>query len=320
MLRPAILILSSMLALACAPEPEPMLTQIGYGCEQSSECESGLCQHLVCVDDQDGPYLTVSSPDNFEGFDAGLTGLYMFFSIPWDGPAGDRVMVTIDPGEAGETTVVFDEFHNGFPTGTTEVPVPGGLSEGPHRMLTQIIDASGEPYPNPDATDLRTIFVRNAEVPNTPQVAIHWPPPGHEFIADQPIVIDIGVLPGSFTFSSWGGACRPLADCTPAFAPECEDTCGPVARSGSALLYIEEDFPACLADAPISCELSFAALLTPGSQEVELLDGHLIRGTIEIPLPPGEYTLTAALSYAGACSIYPSRSAAMYDQIPISVR
>lgn len=318
MLRLAILILSSTLALACTPEPEPMLAGIGDACEQSSDCESELCQHLVCVDDPDGPSLWITSPQDLEAFDSGLASVYFYFSIGVDTAAGDRVMVTIDPGRAGETTAVFDELMNGFPTETTEVPIPAGLSDGPHQLLTQIIDASGEPYPNPSATDLRTIFVRDAEITNTPQVAIHWPPPGHEYREGQPIDIEIAVLPGSFAFSSLGDSCRPLDGCTPAFAPECEASCGPVSRSGSALLYVEEDFPACLADEPIGCEFAFIGLLSPGSQDVELLDGHLIRGTI--PLGPGDYTLTAALSYPGECSIYPSKATAMYDQIQISVR
>lgn len=318
MLRPAILILSSTLVLACTPDPEPEpLAVVGDACEQSSDCESGLCQHLVCVEDQDGPYLLVGFPEKLEAFDSGLAGVYFFFSIPPDSTS-DRVKVTIDPGRAGETTAVFDELVNGFPTEATDVPVAGGLSDGPHQVLTQIIDASGEPYPNPDATDLRTIFVRDAEVPSTPQVAIHWPLPGHEYLAGQPIDIEVAVLPGSFAFSSLGESCRPVDNCTPAFAPECEASCGPVSRSGSVAFYIEEDFPACLLDQPIGCELSFVGLLTPGSPDVELLDGYLIRGTL--PLEPGEYTLTAALSYAGQCSIYPNKTAAMYDQIPISVR
>jgi hypothetical protein len=318
MLRIDISILAGTLALACTPEPElEPLVEVGDGCEQSSECESGLCQHLVCVDNPDGPYLVVNSPEDLEAFDSGLASVSFWFSIGPDTPEA-RVMVTIDPGRVGETTAVFDSLVNGFPTETSDVLIPAGLSDGPHQVLTQVIDASGEPYPNPHATDLRTIFVRDAEIPSTPQVAIHWPLPGHEYLAGQPIEIEVAVLPGSFTFSSVGESCRPLDDCTPAFSQACEESCGQVSRSGSAVLYVEEDFPACLADEPIGCELAFRGLLSPGSPEASLLDGYLIRGTI--PLEPGEHTLTAALSYSGECSIYPNKASAMYDQITISVR
>jgi hypothetical protein len=316
--RPTILILSSTLALACTqePEPEPLLA-IGEGCEQSSECESGLCQHLVCMEDPDGPYLILVSPDDFDAFDTGLSSVNFYFSIDTIA-TGDQVMMTIDPGEPDEITAVFGEWPDVMSYGSMDVPIPGGLSDGPHRVLVQVVNASGEPYPNRNASEQLVIFVRDAVVPSTPQVAIHWPPPGHEYRAGEPIDVEVGVLPGSFVFSNLGDLCQPIIGCTPAFAPECEDTCGPVSRAGTVALYVEEDFPMCLADEPIGCEFSFVALLTPGFDDAELLDGYMIHGPIM--LEPGEYTLTAALSYSGACAIYPNKSAAMYDQIPISVR
>jgi hypothetical protein len=310
--------LSSTLVLACVPEAEPMLAAVGEACEQASDCASEICQHLVCEADQDGPTLSMVFPADLWAFDAGLPSVNLFFSIDSDDAAGDRVRVTIDPGTADEASAVFDAFVNGYVAGVTEVVVPGGLSDGPHRVLAQIIDADGEPYPNPSATDQRVIFVRDAVLPDTPQLAVHWPPPGHEYRADQPADLEIAVLPGSFAFSSLAGDCHPLDDCTPAFAPECGASCGSVSRSGSVIVYVEDGFPACLADEPISCEGQFIGLLEPGSDDAELLDGHLIRGPLF--LLPGEYTLTAVLRYSSDYTIYPSEAEVIYDQISISVR
>ncbi|HLT34796.1 MAG TPA: hypothetical protein VK034_00890, partial [Enhygromyxa sp.] len=236
-----------------------------------------------------------------------------------DVAATDQVELIIDPGD--------QEHHELLAiTGdsiATEVTLPAALTAGPHHLRARIVDRDGQPHPNPSASAEVVVFVRDQVIPDTPQIAVVWPPDGYRHRVGNPLEVEVAVLAGSFTFVERSDQeCKPLADCEPAFGLECEDQCGPVSREGHARIYMLPEYPGCLLgwpDLPIGCNGDYASSLRPGSGG-ELLDEHRVRGVIRENLlsKPGMIPLHAGLSYSYHDS-YPSDADVIHESITIEV-
>lgn len=307
-----------LLALGCAsPEEQAQMPAAGEACDVDGRCAEGLsCIRLVCADDR-GPSFSVGYPEHLEAFEGEVTGLDFYFGVPV--VIGDQIELLIDPGtvdEHRELLALEDDDDYQYVYASLSLPAP--LAVGPHRLRMRVIDGDGQPYPNPSATHDVIVFVRDPDIPSTPQVAIVWPPFGHQHRLGNPLEVEVAVLPGSFTFVDDSDNCPPLPDCEPVFAPECENQCGPISRMGHAKLFSRPDYPDCLLDFPVGCNGDYIASMRPGS--VDVIDGHQIR----VVLPPERFTelgtvpLQAALSYSYH-DPYPTADAVVHHSITLTL-
>jgi hypothetical protein len=299
-----------LVLVSCVEEPEaPALPAADEACTSEGACASELsCVRLICRDNS-GPKIDLRSPAPSTAFAGEVDRLWVFVHV--DLAVGDRVELSVDPnGDAPH----FFEFVE-FPVGTinTELVLPGPLAVGPHRARARVLSAQGQPYSNPSASDEIVFFVRDPELPSTPQVAIVWPPHGYEHRRGNPLEVEVAVLPDSFTFVYSGSHCAPLPDCEPAFAAECEGECGAVSRSGHGKFFTEPDWPGCLTDTPISCAVRYITTTS-------VIDGFRARGTITGARfdDLGPFPLQASLNYTNH-SPYPTTTSVIYEAITLQV-
>ncbi|MFO7563989.1 MAG: hypothetical protein R6X02_15190 [Enhygromyxa sp.] len=301
-------------SLACSPAADPGPVA-GEACDDQGRCAEGLdCMRRVCVDDR-GPAVRILLPESLQAFDGELSSILVNVSVV-DLGEGDQVEVIVDPAVANphrELVAIDGE------SASVTLTLPTALAPGSHHLRAQLVDADGQPYPNPSASAEVVLFVRDPEVPDTPRVAVVWPPSGYQHRIGTPLEVEVVVMPGSFGLVGEADSCAPVVDCEPELGPECEDSCGPVSRSGHAKLFTLPDYPACLFDLPISCNGQYIMSLRPGAG-AELLDDHRVRGVLpgEQLTVPGTRPLQAALSFADH-DPYPSRANVIYDQITIEL-
>lgn len=312
-MRRFVLMVALSCSLACGPEPAAELPAAGEPCDEG-QCAAGLdCVRLLCADDT-GPRVDLSLPSHMSVFGYELTVVSVYMTVTSDND-DDQVEIVVDPGGDPQTQLFpIEELYK-----TVDMFLQTPLGPGPHRVRVRVVDAGGQPYTNPSATAEHLLFVRDPDIPNTPQVALVWPPSGYQHRIGNPLEVEVAVLPGSFTFAD-GDTCEPLPDCEPAFAPECEATCGPVTRYGHAKLYSLSDYPGCLLNTPIDCNGEYiGALRAIGSGE--LIDGHQMRGMISAELlgdEPGSIPLTVALSYS-AHDPYPNDANVIHETIELQL-
>jgi hypothetical protein len=312
MRRPVLAVMISC-SFACSPDASPQLPAAGEPCDAEGQCAEGLdCVRLVCADDT-GPGVDVLLPAHMSVFSGELEILGLYLSVDSDN-ADDQVEIVVDLGGSPQVEVfaVADLWM------TVNMFLATPLAPGPHHVRARVLDADGQPYANPSATMEVVLFVRDPDIPNTPQVAVVWPPSGYEHRIGNPLEVEVAVLPGSFTFAD-GESCEPVPDCEPELAPECEDWCGPVTRYGHAKLYIRPDYPGCLLDEPISCFGDYiGSLRAPGAA---LIDGHQARDTIPAELlgdEPGSVPLTVALNFSSHAA-YPSAANIIFETIELQL-
>ncbi|MCA9680933.1 MAG: hypothetical protein KC457_01960 [Myxococcales bacterium] len=294
------------LALACVDEP-PELTGAGGSCEYNQDCEDPLvCFESVCVDDT-GPALDMSIPSPLAATTPG-GGLFAYVHIPGRDP-DQRVEFSFDPFGPSPTSTILEWAGNDFPeySGLTlEAP----LEPGAHWLRGRVLDGALQPYENPSATQYVLIFVRDPVHPDKPMVGMLEPRPDRRHRAGTPLPYSIAVLPGSFIFSTYGGVCEPLPDCADPFAPECEDECGPISRSGRAHLYLDEELPDCFA---AGCFGNYVDGLE-GQDDAYIVHGHVHESNFA---EPGLHELSAVLFYD--YTPYPSASAPIYTTQTLEV-
>lgn len=304
---------------ACAGEreDEPELAAIGENCELSSDCAEALsCVHLICLADDSGPAFEFDSPFALDTFSPGLSSLSLLVNPD---ELDTQLELSVHASDLGGLTheLTFETIPHSYFSFPLEPP----LASGPHHLRGRLLQPDGTPYENHEATQDVVFFVRDAEIPTTPQLAIVWPPPGYEHPAGRDLEVEVAVLPGSFTFSKFGEECEPIPGCVPSFAPECEDTCGPVSRAGNVKLYVDDEgeFPGCLEIEKSTCGWDYIYVM-PGSQGAELVDGHFARGVILGERLPesGSFSLHAVLSYPSHL-FYPSEAELIYNTVDIEI-
>jgi hypothetical protein len=310
-MRRLLLAIPLLASLACADEGLE-LPAAGEACYAGSHCAEGLsCVHFVCADDR-GPELNVALPEHLVQLDGTSTTLAAIANV-FDVAEGDQVEFIIDPAAAAphrELVAIEGD------SATTELMLPAPLAVGPHHLRARIVDADGQPYANPSASDEVVMFVPDPIIPDTPQLAIVWPPHDYEHRLGNPIEVELVALPGSFTFVEEGPECMPLPNCEPEFAAECEAECGPVERSGHAKLYALPEYPNCLLDVPINCNGDYIWSL----RTAERINDYTVRVLLDAVygVQPGATPLHAALS-SGYHQPYPSEANVIHDTITLQV-
>jgi hypothetical protein len=268
--------------------------------------------HLVCADDR-GPEIHINFPEHLLQVQADDAMSLDAGASVFEAAEGDQVEFIVDPAADAPyrelVALAGDD-------ATTTLMLPAPLAVGPHHVRARIVDADGQPYANPSASAEVVVFVPDPDIPDTPQLAIVWPPHGYEYRVGNPLEVELEVLPGSFTFVDDGPECMPLPNCEPEFAPECEAECGPVERSGHAKLFALPDFPACVLDEPISCGLDYVWSL----RSAERLSDYEVRDALPelYGVEPGATPLHAALN-SGYHQAYPSNANIIHDTITLQV-
>jgi hypothetical protein len=308
----------SLMLIACA-DTGPELPAVGEACDAEGQCAEGLsCVHLVCADDR-GPEVTVLLPESLQPFgeDSSMTAV----AHVGDAIEGDQLEWILDPGSSSphrELVAVSD----GRAESMLSLPAP--LTVGSHHLRARLVDADGTPYPNPSASAEVVVFVPDPVIPDTPQLAIVWPPHGHVHRLGNPLEIEVVVLPNSFEITDYDGSdtCQPVPDCVPAFDPSCQDQCGAVSREGHVKIFMEPDYPNCLLDQPIGCNGSYIAVMRPGDDGDTVIGASQIRSLLETKTffqEPGTVSLTAALSYHDH-NPYPNDTAIVYETLNLVLR
>jgi hypothetical protein len=309
-MRRFLLALSWLLPLACVEGP--VLPAAGEPCDAEGQCAAGLdCVRLICVDDR-GPSLRWNLPEQSNVFIEQPDTLVVEVQVE-DAADGDQVEIIVDPGHANpqrELLPIVDGSAQSMLTLTAPFAV------GPHHLRGRIVDAGAQPHPNPSASKDVVVFVRDPEIPDTPQIAVAWPPTGYQHKLGNPLEIELAIF-GDFTLVDSGPTCRPLSDCEPAFGSACEGDCGPVSREGHIKIFTQPDYPECLLDLPVGCNGTY--VWDSRGDQAELLGNH-VRAVLNIDpkLSPGEVPLQAALAYNNHHS-YPDYGNVIYDAITLNV-
>lgn len=312
-MRRFVSVIGTISLFACAAEG-PQLPAAGEACDEQGQCAAGLdCMHLVCVDDR-GPQIVVQLPEQLTVVPNDATSLATAVSVT-DVVDGDQLELIVDPTAAAPQRELIAIDGN---SANAELTLPAPLAPGSHHLRARIVDADGQPYPNPSASAEVVLFVRDPDIADTPQIAVVWPPSGHQHEIGNPLEIEIAVLYDSFTFVTSGADCKPLPDCEPELGPACEAECGPVSRLGHAKVFMLPDYPACLFDQPINCNGLYIASLRP--DDAELLGDGRVRAVIpaERLLEPGSTPMQVALSYVDH-DAYPSKANVIYDEIMLEL-
>lgn len=303
----------ALASIACA-DPGPDLPAAGQACDVEAQCAAGLsCIRQICADDR-GPQITVVLPEALQVFDE--TSSVPAAANVVDAGAGDQVEWTVDPGTGSAHTELVALTGD---SADVVLALSAPLEIGPHHLRARLVDSDGTPYANPSATSEVVVFVSDPAFPDTPQVAIVWPPAGHVHRIANPLEIELAVR--NFDIVDAPDDCPPLPDCEPEFDPQCEATCGPVSREGHVKIYAEFNYPACLLDTPIGCNGFYIMALRPLDDEVELIGANQIRATLQSMYffeQPGTIPLTAALSY-GYHDPYPSETGVIYETVSIEL-
>jgi hypothetical protein len=314
-MRRLALALCLLSAFGCAEAAPVLLPGAGEACDDNGECAAGLdCRHLVCVDNE-GPSLSWVLPFHLEAYEGEIDSLAVNVHVS-SSSAGDQVELIVDPGADDphrEVFVAADLYT------TINFLLPTPLAVGPHHLRARLLDDDGQPYANPSASAEIVVFVRDLAIPDTPQIAIVWPPSGYEHRLGNPLEVEIAVLPGSFAFVTQGDSCEPLPNCEPELAPECESECGPVSRYGHARLYSQLDFPECLLGEGLDCNTNYIANLRPGG-DVDVIDAHQVRGVLDDQIfeAPGAVPLAVALSYDNY-GPYPSAANVIHETVELQL-
>ena len=265
----------------------------------------------MCTDDS-GPYLIYTDPAHLDAVAFGGT-MYSLVGVN-NRNFGDDVEYTFDPFGPSPTTQLLewdDQSGGGYDDINLETPPTSGA----HWLRVRVVDAEGVPYENPSATVIVMVFVRDELHPDKPLVGVLEPRPDHPHVDGTELIFELAVMPGSFSFSAYGGLspCQPLPDCPDPFAPECEDECGPIPRIGDAKVYLDEDFESCLPVEFPNCTLDYKGEIE------EYLDAFVARGYIDADLvpEPGSHTFSAMLWYG--YGPYPTSEAPIYVTTPLEI-
>lgn len=195
--------------------------------------------------------------------------------------------------------------------------LPGDLAPGPHRILGQLVQGDGTPFGNPESAAHAVFFVEDLD-PARPQIAFVEPRPFLEHDIGEPLEVHVGVR--NFEIVGNDVDCHVPEDCDP-FDPEIECLSGPeceglpISTNGHVKIFLVDDYPACLFDAPVGCNYDYVLALRPESGPVTE-----ITGTIDPEQFPGvgTVTMTAALSYNNHAP-YPNQQFIIFDQITIEL-
>jgi hypothetical protein len=310
-MRRLLLAIPLLASLGCTDQG-PKLPAAGEACDAEGQCAEGLdCVHLVCADDR-GPQITIHLPESMTIYGTDESMLAVHASV-FESADGDRVEFIVDPAADAphRETIAIDG-----DSASTVLMLPDPLAVGPHHLSARVVDADGVPYPNPSASNEVVTWVPDPDIPDTPQIAIVWPPHDYQHRLGNPLEIELVVLQDSFTFVEDGPECLPLPNCEPEFAPECEAECGPVERSGHAKLYTLPDYPNCLLDEPISCNGEYIWSLRNPEQLEDFRVREVLPGDVNFEL--GGTPLHAALS-SGYHMPYPSAANVIRDTITLQV-
>jgi hypothetical protein len=316
-MRRLLLAITVLSAFGCTSDEGPQLPAAGEACDLEGQCAANLdCIHLVCADDR-GPNIMLNLPEHMtivDNVDTSLTAIAFVESAN----DGDQIEFIVDPGAANPHRELYpiDADSGG---GLLTLPAP--LAVGPHHLRARVVDGDGQPHANPSASTEHVLFVLDPDIPDTPQIAVVWPPSGYEHRIGSPLEIEIIVRPNSFTFVAEGDDCGPIPGCEPEFAPECEDQCGPVSRFGHVKLFTLPDYPGCLLDEPISCNGSYIDALRPDGDDVEVTNGYQLRASVpgeRLGSEPGSVPLSVALSY-DYHDPYPSAANVIYETITLKL-
>ncbi|MFV8751893.1 hypothetical protein ACNOYE_15215 [Nannocystaceae bacterium ST9] len=288
-----------------------------YYCQADDEClVTQACAQFRCVDDR-GPQITeITGPESLTVFAVGEPTLDVTFDVSdfvldegngvQDGMG--KVLLTIDPHEQMPISMLVD-------TDSAQLDLGAGLAQGPHRLVAQAVFGDGTPYTNPGATN-HTVFF-SSDGSQRPQIAILEPGPNHVHVANQPLEVRVANI--GFEFVDNGQDCHVAEGCDPfavdAMCLPAEMGCTEVSKTGHTHIYMLADYPDCLFDTPVGCNLDYLASVRPD-------DGNTaeVSAVIEGDRFPeaGNFILSAGMQYNNHAA-YPNKQFVIFDQMPMTI-
>lgn len=282
-----------------------------YYCSADADClESQACARFRCVDDL-GPQARLSLPEPLTLVPTAADELIVDFEI---GEFSISESNEVVDGQGKVRVRIDDLIDELVVTEGAVIDIAGALEPGAHRVEIEAVHGDGSPYENPGARDYEVFFLDHPAI-GRPQVAITSPGPSYVHVVGEPLEVTLAVR--NFEIVDSGSDCPPPTDCDPFVDADCLPSCE-VAPSGHAHVYLESDYPGCLADTPINCNGDYALSMRPVG-DVEG-GGSEVRGVIDAERfeTPGTYLISASLQYNDH-DPYPAQSSVIIDQFEIEV-